>query len=163
VNLIPLDRPCNPALHYTVMREALIAKGFDKVRKGRYFTLFAPRQTGKTTYFQLLLEAVRSEGFTPIWISFEKLKTVNRDIFYQDLNHQLHQELAEHQIKLEHTITNQIHEPYSIRLLFGEQPINFDVEDIAYLQANSVIDNMVMLVYWCRYIASVLLPPFVRY
>jgi predicted transcriptional regulator len=90
------------------MREVLIAKGFDKVRKGRYFTLFAPRQTGKTTYFQLLLEAVKEENFTPIWISFEKLKTVTRDIFYQDLNHQLHQELAEHQIKLEHTIANQI-------------------------------------------------------
>ncbi|KHD08586.1 hypothetical protein PN36_22590 [Candidatus Thiomargarita nelsonii] len=41
--------PCNPALHYTVMREALIAEGKEKVRKGRYFTLFAPRQTGKTT------------------------------------------------------------------------------------------------------------------
>jgi hypothetical protein len=36
--------PCNPALHYTVMREALIAEGEEKVRKGRYFTLFAPRQ-----------------------------------------------------------------------------------------------------------------------
>jgi hypothetical protein len=90
------------------MREALIAKGKEKVRKGRYFTLFAPRQTGKTTYFQLLLEAVRSENFTPIWISFEKLKTVTRNRFYQDLNNQLHQELAEHQIKLEHTIADQI-------------------------------------------------------
>ncbi|MEN8219981.1 MAG: AAA-like domain-containing protein [Pseudomonadota bacterium] len=100
--------PCNPALHYTVMREALIAKGKEKVRKGRYFTLFAPRQTGKTTYFQLLLEAVKKEGFTPIWISFEKLKTVTRDRFYRDLNNQLHQELAEHQIELEHTIADQI-------------------------------------------------------
>jgi ATP/maltotriose-dependent transcriptional regulator MalT len=90
------------------MREALIAKGKEKVRKGRYFTLFAPRQTGKTTYFQLLLEAVKEEGFTPIWISFEKLKTVTRNRFYQDLNNQLHQELAEHQIKLEHTIADQI-------------------------------------------------------
>jgi len=90
------------------MREALIAKGKEKVRKGRYFSLFAPRQTGKTTYFQLLLEAVKEEGFTPIWISFEKLKTVTRDRFYQDLNNQLHQELAEHQIKLEHTIADQI-------------------------------------------------------
>ena len=34
--------PCDPTLHYTVMREALIAVGSEKVRKGRYFTLFAP-------------------------------------------------------------------------------------------------------------------------
>jgi hypothetical protein len=100
--------PCNPALHYTVMREALIAEGFDKVRKGRYFTLFAPRQTGKTTYFQLLLEAVKAEGFTPIFLSFESLKTVTREIFYQNLNKQLHKRLAEHQIQSEQIIKNQI-------------------------------------------------------
>ncbi|RKZ80702.1 MAG: hypothetical protein DRR19_23180 [Candidatus Parabeggiatoa sp. nov. 1] len=98
--------PCHPALHYTVMREALIAKGFDKVRTGRYFTLFAPRQFGKTTYFQLLAEAVKKEGFTPIWISFDKLKTATKKAFYQDLNYQLHQRLAKHQIK--NTIANQI-------------------------------------------------------
>jgi len=88
------------------MREALIAIGLEKVRKGRYLTLFAPRQSGKTTYFQLLLEAVKEEGFTPILISFEKLKTVTRKVFYRDLNHQLHQRLAKPQIKK--TITNQV-------------------------------------------------------
>jgi len=100
--------PCNPSLHYTVMREALIATGQEKVRKGRYFTLFAPRQSGKTTYFQLLLETLKAENFIPIWISFENLKTVSREFFYQELNHQLHQELAGHQIKLKKTITNQV-------------------------------------------------------
>ncbi len=100
--------PCNPALHYTVMREALIAEGFDKVRKGRYFTLFAPRQTGKTTYFQLLLEAVKAENFTPIWISFESLKTVPIELFYQSLNNQIHQELIEHGIELKQSITNPV-------------------------------------------------------
>ncbi|MEN8220485.1 MAG: AAA-like domain-containing protein [Pseudomonadota bacterium] len=100
--------PCNPALHYTVMREALIAEGKEKVRKGRYFTLFAPRQTGKTTYFQLLLEAVKVDNFIPIWISFEDLKTVTKEVFYQDLNNQLHKGLAKHQIKSEYTITNQV-------------------------------------------------------
>ena len=100
--------PCNPALHYTVMREALIAKGAEKVRKGRYFTLFAPRQAGKTTYFQLLLEFCQLEGFTPIWISFESLKTVTKDVFYQDLNNQLHEKLAKHQIKSSRTIKNPV-------------------------------------------------------
>ena len=100
--------PCNPALHYTVMREALIAEGLEKVRKGRYFTLFAPRQAGKTTYFQLLLEAVRAENFTPIWISLESLKTVTREVFYRDLNNQLHQELAENGIELTQTITDMV-------------------------------------------------------
>ncbi|MDM8562316.1 AAA-like domain-containing protein [Candidatus Marithioploca araucensis] len=100
--------PCNPALHYTVMREALIAEGQEKVRKGRYFTLFAPRQTGKTTYFQLLLEAVKEEYFTPIFLSFESLKAVTREIFYQNLNKQLHKRLAKHQIQSEQIIKNQL-------------------------------------------------------
>lgn len=100
--------PCNPALHYTVMRDALIAAGQEKVRKGRYFTLFAPRQSGKTTYFQLLLETLKIEHFIPIWISFENLKTVTREVFYQELNNQLHQELAEYEIQVNTTISNQV-------------------------------------------------------
>ena len=56
--------PCNPALHYTVMREALIEVGKEKVNKGKFFTIFAPRQSGKTTYFQLLLERLNNEGYT---------------------------------------------------------------------------------------------------
>jgi hypothetical protein len=90
------------------MREALIATGQEKVRKGRYFTLFAPRQSGKTTYFQLLLETLKTENFIPIWISFENLKTVSRESFYQELNNQLHQELSEHQLNLQKNITNQV-------------------------------------------------------
>ncbi|HAI68275.1 MAG TPA: hypothetical protein DCM38_02435 [Gammaproteobacteria bacterium] len=100
--------PCHPAQHYTVMREALIAEGLEKVRKGRFFTLFAPRQTGKTTYFQLLLEAVKKENFTPIWMSFEHLKTLTKEVFYRSLNHQLHQELAEHGIEVKQIVTNQV-------------------------------------------------------
>ncbi|OQY45091.1 MAG: hypothetical protein B6242_11255 [Anaerolineaceae bacterium 4572_78] len=96
--------PCNPKLHYTVMREALIEVGKEKVRKGRYFTLFAPRQAGKTTYFQLLLHALKDEGFTPIWISFENLKTLPRERFYTAFNHDLHRELARQHIDTTCTI-----------------------------------------------------------
>jgi hypothetical protein len=91
------------------MREALIAEGMEKVREGRYFTLFAPRQTGKTTYFQLLLESVKKENFIPIWMSFEHLKTVTKEVFYQSLNSQLYQELTEHGIELKQTVANPNH------------------------------------------------------
>jgi len=57
--------PCHPALHYTVMREALIAEGIDKVRKGRYFTLFAPRQTGKPPIFNSCLKRLRRRILPP--------------------------------------------------------------------------------------------------
>ena len=63
--------PCDPDKHYTVMRKALIAEGQKMVEHGRYFTIFAPRQAGKTTYFQLLMKELQKKEYTPIWMSFE--------------------------------------------------------------------------------------------
>jgi predicted AAA+ superfamily ATPase len=58
-----VEGPCYPDLHYMVRREALIQRGIEKVKKGKYFTIFAPRQAGKTTYFlELLREIERTEG-----------------------------------------------------------------------------------------------------
>ena len=42
--------PCHPREHYTVLRKNLLAEGLDKVHQGRYFSIFAPRQAGKTTF-----------------------------------------------------------------------------------------------------------------
>ncbi len=99
--------PCNPELHYTVMREALIAKGKEKVNKGRYITLFAPRQSGKTTYFQLLLDALKDD-YVPIWISFENYKNIPRTRFYQGLTGELTHALSKHNIKVNDTIKDAI-------------------------------------------------------
>lgn len=57
--------PCDPAQHYTVMREALVAEGCRLVEKGRYFTIFSPRQAGKTTYFQLLFRQLLPRNTCP--------------------------------------------------------------------------------------------------
>lgn len=77
--------PCYPTEHYTVIREDLLATGQKLVEQGRYFTIFAPRQAGKTTYFQLLLQKLAAEKrYTPIWISFENLKTLARTKIFTD-------------------------------------------------------------------------------
>jgi type II secretory pathway predicted ATPase ExeA len=107
--------PCDPALHYTVMREALMTQGIKKVKKGRYFTLFAPRQAGKTTFFKLLLNELEKD-FTTIWISFESLKTVSKADFYQELNHELRRTLSKDDIPT-------IDGPITFRLFF-EKPQN---------------------------------------
>lgn len=108
--------PCDPARHYTVMRQALIAEGKAHVRQGRFFTLFAPRQAGKTTYFQLLLAEMVQEGFTPIWISFESLKTTTREEFYEALSYDLQWELSKQGLKIAAVIKNQL----SLRQFFRE-------------------------------------------
>jgi len=59
-----------------------------------YFTLFAPRQTGKTTYFQLLFRQLPTQGYLPIWISFEGLKNANPAKFYRTIHQYLQREFA---------------------------------------------------------------------
>ena len=98
--------PCDPALHYTVMREALMLDAQKKVRKGRFLTLFAPRQAGKTTFFKLLLNELEKD-FTTVWISFENLKTASKEEFYQEFNHELHRGLK-HKTQSELIIHNSI-------------------------------------------------------
>jgi len=77
-----VEGPCYPDLHYMVRREALIQQGLTKVNKGKYFTIFAPRQAGKTTYFlELLREIERKAGanLLPVWITIEGLRNSGAD------------------------------------------------------------------------------------
>ena len=59
------------AEHYTLPRLDLIEKGKDLVYRNRYFTIWAPRQTGKSTYFRLLATALEKEGYLVCHINFE--------------------------------------------------------------------------------------------
>ena len=99
--------PCDPDKHYTVMREALVATGEALVERGRFFTIFAPRQSGKTTYFQLLFRQLRMQGYLPLWISFEGLKTLGRSDFYAALQHRLQQEFSNNGIQAKNTLRHQ--------------------------------------------------------
>lgn len=100
--------PCDPDKHYTVMREALIAKGEKMVAQGRFFTIFAPRQSGKTTYFQLLFRHLRTTGYLPIWISLEGFKTLERADFYAALQYRLQFEFKDQGIHASRTLHHQL-------------------------------------------------------
>lgn len=83
--------PNNPDIHYTVMREALIEKALAQIahpadpKGGRYFTLYAPRQTGKTTFVEQLMRRLDREQFFPALISFEALAGAEEPVFYREL------------------------------------------------------------------------------
>ena len=66
--------PNIPQQHYTLMRPALVAKGKGLVRRERYFTIWAPRQTGKSTYFRLLADELAREGDLVMHINLENFK-----------------------------------------------------------------------------------------
>lgn len=64
------------------------------VDKGRYFSMFAPRQSGKTTF----LESVRSELHTDptyvvIFLSFQNLRKVGKKQFYNQIHKKLYLQL----------------------------------------------------------------------
>ncbi len=67
--------PNIPEKHYTLQRPALIAQGQNLVKNDRYFTIWAPRQTGKSTYFRLLEIEVEKAGYAVMHINLENFKT----------------------------------------------------------------------------------------
>ena len=69
------------AQHYTLEREFLIEKGLDLVHRERYFTIWAPRQTGKSTYFRMLAEVLETEGYQVCHVNVEHLMQANMDSF----------------------------------------------------------------------------------
>jgi AAA-like domain len=63
--------PNIPARHYTLGRPRLVEKGVHLVQDERYFTIWAPRQTGKSTYFRLLKDAVERLGMIVMHLNVE--------------------------------------------------------------------------------------------
>ena len=144
------------------MRETLIDKGQALVEQARYFTItertwssrcafnFAPRQAGKTTYFQLLFRRLQQSSYTPIWISLEGLKTLTRDDFYKTLTFYLHRELTEYGIHVNTPITNQI----DLQIYIGEisaqsQPLVLVIDEFENIPA--VVLNEVMHTFRAMY------------
>jgi AAA-like domain len=63
--------PNIPESHYTLSRPTLMKEGKEKVYKDRYFTLFAPRQSGKSTFFTMLGEELKTEGYKVCYTNWE--------------------------------------------------------------------------------------------
>jgi hypothetical protein len=80
--------PNIPKKHYTLWRENLINKGKDLVSDERYFTIWAPRQTGKSTYFRLLADALSNEGYETLHINVENFSSASEKDFLEFLSHE---------------------------------------------------------------------------
>jgi AAA-like domain len=71
--------------HYTLPRLNLIEKGKNLVYKSRYYTIWAPRQTGKSTYFRLLAESLEKDGYLTCHINFENYGKISQSSFMERL------------------------------------------------------------------------------
>ncbi len=77
--------PNIPKKHYTIERTELINRGIELVKDERYFTIWAPRQTGKSTYFRQLAVKLIEQGYKVAHINFENFKNSPLDNFVYDL------------------------------------------------------------------------------
>lgn len=69
--------------HYTLMRSNLVAEGLDMVNRNRYFTIWAPRQTGKSTYFQFLSNELIKQGYKVAIVNLENFLNVPLNSFFK--------------------------------------------------------------------------------
>ncbi|MDE0552967.1 MAG: AAA-like domain-containing protein [Candidatus Poribacteria bacterium] len=79
--------PVHPTKHYVVSRTDELADFIMRVKEGRYIVIFAPRQTGKTTFFQRALDVFAGEesGYFPIALNFEVYEDCTPAVFYTGL------------------------------------------------------------------------------
>lgn len=87
--------PVSPERNYVVRRTTELADFLERVKQGRYIVIFAPRQTGKTTFFRWALEALADEEITyfRIQLDFEEYKNASPDDFYYYLQKDIHKEI----------------------------------------------------------------------
>ena len=85
-----------PEQHYIVPRTAHVADFIARIRAGKYIVLFAPRQTGKTTFFRLALDRLVAEDPTyfPIHLNFEVYEDCTPIEFYGNLIEHIREEIG---------------------------------------------------------------------
>ena len=87
--------PVHPKKNYVVSRAAELADFIMRVKEGRYIVIFAPRQTGKTTFFQRALDVFADEesAYFPIPLNFEVYEDCTPSVFYNGLYHDIREEI----------------------------------------------------------------------
>ena len=87
--------PVDPEDNYVVARTEELTDFADRLKKGRYIVLFAPRQTGKTTLFRMALDILENEknGLVPIQLNFEMYVDTDATIFYRSFCNEMCKEI----------------------------------------------------------------------
>ena len=88
--------PVNPEKHYVVSRVEELSDFIKRVKLGRYIVIFAPRQTGKTTFFQWALDSLAAdttETYFPIELNFEVYEDYTASDFYVSLYEEIYEEI----------------------------------------------------------------------
>ena len=87
------EGPVSPEKNYIVSRTAELTDFIDRIKQGKYLVIFAPRQTGKTTFFQAALNTLATEEpiYFPISLNFETYEDCSPLDFYENLTADIHE------------------------------------------------------------------------
>ncbi len=70
--------------NYFVSRKEELERFLDRIERGRYAVIFAPRQTGKTTFFKQAINALEQKpSYIPIQLDFQIYVNASAERFYQ--------------------------------------------------------------------------------
>jgi len=79
------------------------------IDQGRYFTIFAPRQMGKTTFFvEFTRELSKNPLYVPIILSFQIVKDFTTPHFYEELRRDIAPQLLQRLEEVQCAKTNQV-------------------------------------------------------
>lgn len=80
-----------PSKNYVVLRTEETTDFITRIKEGKYIVLFAPRQTGKTTFIRLALQSLTKEDtrYIPIQLDFQTLREATQTAFYDELHYML--------------------------------------------------------------------------
>ena len=82
--------PVIPEENYFVKRERELEDFLKRVEAGKYIVIFAPRQTGKTTFFYQAINELRKEpAYIPVALNFEMYSELEPDDFYLDIGERI--------------------------------------------------------------------------
>ena len=83
--------PVHPEDNYVVERTDELADFVNRLKRGRYIVLFAPRQTGKTTFFRNALDTLadQQDTYFPIQLNFEGYVESDATAFYTSLSEEI--------------------------------------------------------------------------
>ncbi|MEA3386518.1 MAG: AAA-like domain-containing protein [Thermodesulfobacteriota bacterium] len=89
----------DPRMSYHVELENVVNTKHQDIKTmidlGRYFSIFAPRQSGKTTFFECLSsELEKDQTYTAILLSFQDYKNLQSNRFYQLIQKDIYNQLT---------------------------------------------------------------------
>ena len=87
--------PVMPERNYVVQRGEELADFINRVKLGRYIVLFAPRQTGKTTFFRTAMRTLSAAEpvYFPVQLNFERYEGWPLQEFYRDFYERVHEQI----------------------------------------------------------------------